>query len=181
MRQGTHFPQDSLRKKVHALSAMSSMQVPSAHTTMAPEPSMEPMDASDLKSRRTSTMDAGKYPDDGPEGAKALRRLPSRMPPACPKITSDMGRPMGMMKIPGLTTSPLTPTNFNPEAPPWPCDLYQSIPLTRICGTFANVSTLLSAVGLFHRPLMTGKGGLLRGSARLPSMASMRAVSSPQM
>ena len=55
-RQGTHLPQDSLRKKRTALSAMSSMQRPSAQTTMAPEPSMEPAAASDLKSSGRSTM-----------------------------------------------------------------------------------------------------------------------------
>ena len=77
MRHGTHFPQDSLRKKRTAFSAMSSMQRPSAHTTMAPEPIMEPAAASDLKSMRTSTIDAGRYPDDGPDGANAFNCLPS--------------------------------------------------------------------------------------------------------
>src|SRR5580704_1533688 len=60
IRHGTHFPHDSLRKNVHAFSAMSSMQVPSAHTTIAPEPSIDPIEARDLKSRRTSTIDAGR-------------------------------------------------------------------------------------------------------------------------
>ncbi len=73
MRQGTHFPHDSLRKNFTAFSAMSSMQRPSAQTTMAPDPSIDPTAASDLKSRRTSTIDAGKYPDDGPDGANAFK------------------------------------------------------------------------------------------------------------
>ncbi len=44
----------------------------------------------------------------------------------------------------------------------------------------ANVSTLLSTLGLSHRPLTAGNGGRGRGSPRLPSMEVMRAVSSPQ-
>src|SRR4051794_29729170 len=72
IRHGTHFPQDSLRKNVQAFKAISNIQVPSAHTTIAPEPSIDPIAASDLKSTRTSTIEAGRYPDDGPEGAKAF-------------------------------------------------------------------------------------------------------------
>ena len=73
------------------------------------------------------------------------------------------------------------PTNFSPADPFPPCALYQSTPLTQDRGANVKVSTLLMAVGLFHRPLVPGKGGLLRGSARLPSIASSSAVSSPQM
>ena len=89
--------------------------------------------------------------------------------------------PMGTSKTPGSRTSPLTPINFSPAVPPWPCDLYHSTPRSRICGTFAKVSTLLITVGLPHSPCWPGKGGLLRGSARLPSIASSSALSSPQM
>src|SRR5258708_23258121 len=66
---GTHFPQDSLRKKRVALSAISSMHRPSAQTTIAPEPTMEPAAATALKSSRRSALLAGRYPDDGPDGA----------------------------------------------------------------------------------------------------------------
>ena len=62
-----------------------------------------------------------------------------------------------------------------------PCALNQSTPRTRITVAKANVSTLLIAVGWFHRPFVPGKGGLLRGSARLPSIASSNALSSPQI
>ena len=47
--------------------------------------------------------------------------------------------------------------------------------------TLTSVSTLLIAVGLPNSPTSTGNGGLLRGSPRLPSIDSKRAVSSPQM
>src|ERR1700733_13991399 len=180
-RHGTHLPQDSLRKNCVELSAMSSMQRSSAHTTSAPEPSIAPQPASDLKSSRTSAMDAGRYPEDGPEGAKPFNCFPSAIPPPYLKISSDTGVPSGTSYTPGCTTSPLTPINFSPAAPFKPCDLYQSTPRNRIVSTFANVSTLLMTVGLFHRPCCTGNGGLLRGSARLPSIASSSAVSSPQI
>src|SRR5271156_1753263 len=180
-RQGTHLPQDSLRKNCVEFSAMSSMQRSSAQTTSAPEPSIEPASASDLKSSRTSAMDAGKYPEDGPEGANPFSFFPPAIPPPYLKISSDTGVPIGTSYTPGCTTSPLTPINFSPAVPFRPCDLYQSTPRKRMGGTLAKVSTLLITVGLFHRPCCTGNGGLLRGSARLPSIASSNAVSSPQI
>ena len=90
--------------------------------------------------------------------------------------------PSESSKIPGLAHVAADADEFQSRPlRPGPCALYQSTPLTRICGTFANVSTLFSAVGLFHTPWVTGNGGLLRGSARLPSIASISAVSSPQI
>ena len=50
-----------------------------------------------------------------------------------------------------------------------------------MCGTLQRVSTLLTIVGLPHRPTTGGKGGLARGLARRPSSALSSAVSSPQM
>src|ERR1700737_2619600 len=119
------------------------MHVVSSHTTIAPEPSMEPASANALKSSRTSTIDAGKYPDDGPEGANALSARPPRIPPAFPYNTSRIVVPIGTSKTPGRATCPLTPTNFNPRDPFTPAVLYHSTPRARICGTFTNVSTLL--------------------------------------
>ncbi len=54
-------------------------------------------------------------------------------------------------------------------------------PTRRISSTDSSVSTLLTAVGLPNRPDCAGNGGLLRGSARLPSIELMSAVSSPAM
>ena len=102
MRHGTHLPHDSLRKNFTAFKAMSSMQRPSAHTTIAPDPSIDPMAASDLKSSRTSTFEAGRYPDEGPDGANAFSFFPSTIPPARLKITSDIGRPIGISNTPGV-------------------------------------------------------------------------------
>src|SRR6202162_5102076 len=117
------------------------MQVVSSHTTMAPEPSIEPASASALKSRRTSIIDAGKYPDDGPDGPKALNGRPRRIPPALLRITSRIDVPIGTSYTPGRCTCPLTPTNFRPRDPFAPAVLCQSTPRAKICGTFAKVST----------------------------------------
>ena len=80
-------------------------------------------------------------------------------------------------------TSPLTPTNFTPIEPFLPDVFIQSTPLERITGTKKKVSTLLMTVGFGPQPAadLAGNGGLLRGSARLPSIASSSALSSPQM
>jgi hypothetical protein len=46
----------------------------------------------------------------------------------------------------------------------------------------ASVSTLLTIVGCWYRPMAAGKyGGFRRGMPRFPSRLSMRAVSSPTM
>src|ERR1700690_428810 len=104
------------------------MQVVSSQTTIAPDPSIDPASASALKSSRTSTIEAGKYPDDGPDGANAFSALPPRIPPARPKITSRIGVPIGTSYTPGCATCPLTPTNFNPREPFAPALLYHSTP-----------------------------------------------------
>src|SRR6267378_3041835 len=121
---------------------MSSMQVVSSQTTMAPEPSMEPASARALKSRRTSIIEAGRKPEDGPDGAKAFIGRPPRTPPAWLKMTSCMGTPMGTSKMPGRVTWPLTPTNFSPRDPPAPCATNQSTPRARICGTLIKDAAL---------------------------------------
>ena len=62
-----------------------------------------------------------------------------------------------------------------------PIAAYASAPTRRISSTLISVSTLLIAVGLPNTPWVTGKGGLFRGSPRLPSSELNSAVSSPQM
>ena len=88
MRQGTHLPQDSLRKKRTELKAMSNMQARLVQTTTAPEPTMEPNLDSVAQSSGVSSMDAGRYPDEGPEGAKPTTSSPGGGPPARSKISS---------------------------------------------------------------------------------------------
>src|ERR1039457_6334407 len=180
-RHGTHLPHDSLRKKRTEFKAMSSMQRLSAQTTMAPEPTIEPASATALKSKGKSSIEAGRYPEDGPEGANASRVMPSITPSAYLKIRSRYEVPMGTSKTPGCTTSPLMPTNFSPVDPFTPWALNHSTPRASMAAVKVKVSTLLITVGRFHNPFVPGKGGLLRGSARLPSNASSSALSSPQI
>src|SRR3989442_8226319 len=97
-------------------------------------------------------MEEGKKPADGPEGATPLSRLRPRTPPAWPKITLDIGVPMGTSYTPGCAPWRLTPTNFSPFEPFCPCALNHSTPRARICGTLAKVSTLLMTVGFCHSP-----------------------------
>ena len=94
-RQGTHFPHDSFLKNRTAFRAMSSMQVPSAQMMTAPDPSMEPAWLSALNSSGVSIMEAGRKPDDAPDGAQALRALPPRTPPAR-SSSSRAGVPRGI-------------------------------------------------------------------------------------
>ena len=49
-----------------------------------------------------------------------------------------------------------------------------------ICGTFAQVSTLLIFVGFLKRPFCTGYGGRCFGTPTLPSIAASNDVSSPE-
>src|SRR5215469_870448 len=118
-------------------------------------------------------------PEAAPDGEKALTGLPLGGPPARPRMASETGIPIGISYTPGYRTSPDKPTNFSPAVPSRPCDLNQPTPLASIWGTLAKVSTLLSAVGFCHNPTVAELGGLLRGSARLPSMASSWALPSP--
>ena len=84
--------------------------------------------------------------------------------------------------MPGRATWPDRQKSFGPvEIPPAPIAAYASPPISRMSGTLASVSTLLTTVGLPNSPTSTGNGGLLRGSPRLPSIDSKSAVSSPQM
>jgi hypothetical protein len=45
----------------------------------------------------------------------------------------------------------------------FPDDLYQALPFSTIPGIFARVSTLLTRVGIPHKPFSAGNGGFIRG------------------
>ena len=68
-RHGTHLPHDSLRKKRSTFVAAASRSVPSASTTTAPEPSIDPASASGSKSSGTSS----------PSGPEEVRRRAARL------------------------------------------------------------------------------------------------------
>ena len=60
-----------------------------------------------------------------------------------------------------------------------PIFLYHPSSLSIILVILAKVSVLLMIVGLSNNPLIAGKGGLILGIPRLPSIDSNIAVSSP--
>src|SRR5690348_6452551 len=98
---------------------MSSMQASLEQTTMAPDPTMELTGGFDIVSQSSGrfSIEAGKYPDEGPEGANALMVFPGSGPPACPLMSSSYVIPIGTSKTPGFRTSPLMPTNLIPGEP----------------------------------------------------------------
>ena len=87
-RHGTHLPQDSSRKKRSTLVAAASRSVPSAITTSAPEPSIDPASGSEPKSSGTSSGPGPRKFDEAPPGWMA----PSRRPPATPPASSSSCR-----------------------------------------------------------------------------------------
>src|SRR5215217_9668553 len=95
-------------------------------------------------------------------------------------ITSRRVIPIGTSITPLKLTLPMIVNTFVPGLDDVPNERYHSAPLRMIAGMFASVSTLLTSVGLFHKPRVTGYGGRERGSPRLPSIDSISAVSSPQ-
>src|SRR5208282_3084044 len=65
---GTHLPQDSFRKNRSTFVAAASRSVPSASTTSAPEPSIDPARASKSKSSGTSSWPGPRKFDEAPPG-----------------------------------------------------------------------------------------------------------------
>src|SRR5262245_234228 len=98
-------------------------------------------------------------------------------------MSSFIGKPIVISKLPGLSTWPQTEKSLVPvllglerQSP-----LYQAAPRVRMWGTAASVSTLLIVVGIPKSPAAAGNGGLILGLPRLPSSEFISAVSSPQM
>ena len=82
---------------------------------------------------------------------------------------------MGTSMRPAFFTLPAMAKVLVPLLFSVPMPANQSAPFRKICGMLARVSTLLTEVGLPHRPDWAGKGGRGRGSPRRPSMLPMRA------
>ena len=81
-RHGTHLPQDSSRKKRSTFVAAASRSVPSAMTTSAPDPSIDPASRSEPKSSGTSSDAGPRKFDEAPPGWMAPSGLPPETPPA---------------------------------------------------------------------------------------------------
>ncbi len=156
------------------------MQVVSSRTTMPPEPIIAPVFGMFSKSTGVSPSDAGMQPPDGPPIWTALNVRPPLMPPPIPMTRSLMDIPMGTSASPPRATLPASAKTFVPLLFSVPIAAYAAAPFVIIHGTLAYVSTLLLFVGFCQRPFSAGKGGLILGMPRSPSMDANRAVSSPQ-
>src|SRR3954453_7878532 len=119
---------------------MSSMQARSSQTTIAPEPTVAPAAVIAFQSSGRSSIEAGRDPPAGPDGADDFSVRPAGTPPANPSISSLYDVPIGTSNTPGLTTSPLTPTNLTPAEPFFPADFIQSTPFARMTRTKKKVS-----------------------------------------
>ena len=129
----------------------------------------------------TSKPDAGTYAPSGPPTCAARTGRPDRVPPPYSSTSSRSDTPKGSSTMPPCRTLPASWKTWVPRERPVPRDAYAAPPSARIIGTAHSVSTLLTAVGLPHRPLTAGIGGLARTSPRRPSRLSSIDDSSPQM
>ena len=77
-------------------------------TMIALDPSIEPSLASGSKSAGVSRCSAVRIADDDPPGKRAFKVRPGRSPPACSKMISRRGVPIGSSLTPGSSTCPET-------------------------------------------------------------------------
>ena len=113
---------------------------------------MAPSFFRESKSMGTSRCASVRQPPEGPPICTALNFLPSGMPPPMSKMTSRRVVPMGTSTRPVFTTLPVRAKVLVPGLASVPMPLYHPAPCRMMPGTLANVSTLLSTVGLPHRP-----------------------------
>ena len=185
-RQSTHLPQlsrwvNSMKKR-----AMPTMQVLLFIATRPPEPTIAPTPRSESKSSGRSRCSRVRQPPEGPPICTALKpsrvTLPRRsvMPPPMLKTISRSVVPKGTSISPVLATWPVRAKVLVPGEAAVPSLRNCSAPSLMMRTACASVSTLLMMVGLPHRPLWAGNGGLGRGMPRCPSIEAIIAVSSPQ-
>src|SRR5665811_989094 len=175
-RHGTHLPHDSSARKSRKYLATSTMQVSSSITIMPPEPIMDPTLVSSSKPTSRSSNSSGMQPPDGPPVCTALNFLPPGMPPPILKMMSRRVMPMGTSTRPVFTILPTREKILVPLLLSVPTWVNQSAPWLMISGTFAQVSTLFSTLGLSQTPLTAVWMYFGLGSPTLPSSALMTAL-----
>ncbi len=122
---------------------------------------------------------AGIQPPDGPPVCTALIFTLPTGPPPMPLMISSMVMPIGTSTKPVFLILPTRLNILVPELFFVPIFANSGAPRSMMTGMFAQVSTLLMAVGLPSIPFCTGNGGRWRGSPIFPSTDCINAVSSP--
>ena len=112
-RHGTHLPQDSSRKNRSTLTAAASRSVPSAMTTIAPDPSIDPAACTVPKSSSASSLSGPMKFEDAPPGWMAPSGLPLRHPAGQVKQFPGRGAHRHAVHA-GAVTCPETAKNFRP-------------------------------------------------------------------
>src|SRR6185437_3629925 len=179
-RQGTHCPQDSSRKNRAILRSSAVMSAVSSRTRTTPDPSVAPMARTPSNVSGASSASGPTNEPAAPPSSTARSGRPPRTPPAA-SITWRSVTPNSYSYRPGRSTWPDRQNSRVPVEFSVPMAAKAGPPIRRISRTQSSVSTLLMAVGFPNRPDCAGNGGLLRGSARLPSIELHSAVSSPAM
>ncbi len=179
-RHGTHCPQDSSRKNLAIRCSSAATSTVSSRTSTTPDPSVAPTALTPSNVSGTSSASGPTKDPAAPPSSTACTGRPPRTPPAA-SITSRRLTPNSYSYNPGCSTQPDRQNSRVPVESLVPIWAKPDPPISRISSTQSRVSTLLIAVGLPNRPDCAGKGGLFRGSARLPSIELIRAVSSPAM
>src|SRR5690242_8597096 len=179
-RQGTHWPQDSSRKNRAILRSSAVRSAVSSRTRTTPDPSVAPMARIPSNVSGASSASGPTNEPAAPPSSTARSGRPPRTPPAA-SITWRSVTPNSYSYRPGRSTQPDRQNSRVPVEFSVPMAAKAGPPIRRISGTQSSVSTLLMAVGFPNSPDCAGKGGLLRGSARLPSIELHSAVSSPAM
>src|SRR5215469_9027479 len=179
-RHGTHCPHDSSRKNLAIRRSRSLTSTVSSITSTTPDPRVAPIARMPSNVSGASSASGPTNEPAAPPSSTARSGRPPRSPPAA-SITWRSVTPNSNSYSPGRATQPDKQNSRVPVELSVPIWAKAGPPIRRISGMHSNVSTLLIAVGLPNRPTCAGNGGLLRGSARLPSIELISAVSSPAM
>src|SRR5712691_11787712 len=179
-RHGTHCPQDSSRKNRAIRLRRPCMSTVSSSGRTTPDPSVAPIARTPSNVSGVSSASGPTNEPAAPPSSTARKGRPPRTPPAASSTWRSV-TPNSYSYRPGRSTLPDRQNSRVPVELGVPISAKAGPPIRRISGTQSSVSTLLMAVGWPNRPDCAGNGGLLRGSARFPSIELTSAVSSPAM
>ena len=127
-------------------------QTESSKTSSPPELMDRPYSDRTSKSRGRGSSLSGANPPEGPPIWRALKWVPSASPPPYLSKISSRVIPRGTSNRPWFLTAPWRWISLVPESPGAPRERYHSGPLSRIRGTWAQVSGSWTTVGQPNNP-----------------------------